>query len=38
MRVMLTGGAGYVGSNTCLELMRADHDVSVVDNLCNGSA
>ena len=38
MRVLVTGGAGYIGSHTCLELLRAGHDVYVIDNLCNGSA
>jgi UDP-glucose 4-epimerase len=35
MRVLVTGGAGYIGSHTCLELLQADHEVLVVDNLCN---
>jgi UDP-glucose 4-epimerase len=34
-RVLVTGGAGYIGSHTCIELMAAGHDVVVVDNLCN---
>lgn len=34
-RVLVTGGAGYIGSHTCIELMSAGHDVIVVDNLCN---
>jgi len=34
-RVLVTGGAGYIGSHTCIELMSAGHDVVVVDNLCN---
>lgn len=37
MRVLVTGGAGYIGSHTCLELLRSGHRVSVVDNLDNGS-
>ena len=36
MRVLVTGGAGYIGSHTCVELLEAGHDVFVVDNLCNG--
>jgi UDP-glucose 4-epimerase len=36
MRVLLTGGAGYIGSHTCVELLEAGHEVFVVDNLCNG--
>lgn len=35
MRVLVTGGAGYIGSHTCVELLRGGYDVSVVDNLCN---
>ncbi len=34
-RVLVTGGAGYIGSHTCIELMSAGHEVIVVDNLCN---
>tara|TARA_B100000780_G_scaffold139737_1_gene97891 strand:- start:4864 stop:5877 length:1014 start_codon:yes stop_codon:yes gene_type:complete len=36
MRVLVTGGAGYIGSHTCVELLNAGHDVYVIDNLCNG--
>jgi UDP-glucose 4-epimerase len=35
--ILVTGGAGFIGSHTCLELLRAGYDVSVVDNLCNSS-
>lgn len=35
MRVMVTGGAGYIGSHTCVELLRAGWDVTVVDNFSN---
>ena len=35
MRVLVTGGAGYIGSHTCLELLRAGCEVVVVDNLAN---
>jgi UDP-glucose 4-epimerase len=35
MNVLVTGGAGYIGSHTCLELLKAGHDVIVVDNLSN---
>jgi UDP-glucose 4-epimerase len=35
MHILVTGGAGYIGSHTCLELLRAGHQVTVVDNLCN---
>lgn len=33
--VLVTGGAGYIGSHTCIELLQAGHDVVVVDNYCN---
>lgn len=35
--ILVTGGAGYIGSHTCLELLKAGHDVVVVDNLSNAS-
>lgn len=35
MKVLVTGGAGYIGSHTCVELLAAGHDVAVVDNLVN---
>jgi UDP-glucose 4-epimerase len=38
MNVLVTGGAGYIGSHTVLELLKADHQVCVVDNLSNSSA
>jgi len=37
MKILVTGGAGYIGSHTCIELIRAGHKVVVVDNLCNSS-
>lgn len=37
MHIMVTGGAGYIGSHTCLELLQAGHSVTVVDNLLNSS-
>lgn len=37
MAVLVTGGAGYIGSHTCVELLQAGYDVVVLDNLCNSS-
>jgi len=37
MKILVTGGAGYIGSHTCVELLEAGHDVVVVDNLANSS-
>ncbi len=37
MKILVTGGAGYIGSHTVLTLLRAGHDVTVLDNLSNGS-
>ena len=37
MDVLVTGGAGYIGSHTCIELLGAGHNVIVVDNLSNSS-
>lgn len=37
MKVMATGGAGFIGSHTCVELLAGGHEVVVVDNLCNSS-
>ena len=36
MRVLVTGGAGYIGSHTCVELLQAGYEVFVIDNLSNG--
>lgn len=35
MAILVTGGAGYIGSHTCVELLNKGYDVIVVDNLCN---
>lgn len=35
MRILVTGGAGYIGSHACVEFLEAGHEVFVVDNLCN---
>lgn len=37
MKVLVTGGAGYIGSHTCLELLESGHEVVVLDNLSNAS-
>jgi UDP-glucose 4-epimerase len=37
MAILVTGGAGYIGSQTCLELLREGHEVVVVDNLSNSN-
>lgn len=37
MAILLTGGAGYIGSHTCVEMLNAGYDVVVVDNLNNSS-
>ena len=36
--VLVTGGAGYIGSHACVSLIETGHQVVVVDNLCNSSA
>ena len=38
MKILVTGGAGYIGSHTCIELIKAGYEVVVVDNLCNSSS
>ncbi|PSJ18537.1 UDP-glucose 4-epimerase GalE [Nitrosomonas supralitoralis] len=35
--ILVTGGAGYIGSHTCVELLNAGFDVTVFDNFCNSS-
>ncbi len=37
MNVLVTGGAGYIGSHTCVELLQSGYGVVVVDNLCNSN-
>jgi len=36
--ILVTGGTGYIGSHTVVELMAAGHEVSIIDNLCNSKA
>ena len=38
MKILVTGGAGYIGSHTCVELINAGYQVVVIDNLCNSKA
>lgn len=38
MKILVTGGAGYIGSHTCVELLNAGHEVVVLDNLSNSSS
>ena len=37
MKVFVTGGAGFIGSHACVDLLQANHDVLVYDNLSNSS-
>jgi len=36
-KILITGGAGYIGSHTCIQLQEANRDILVLDNLCNSS-
>lgn len=38
MNILVTGGAGYIGSHTCVALLEAGHTVIIADNLCNSKA
>ena len=38
MTVLVTGGAGYIGSHTVVELINAEHEVIIVDDLSNAKA
>ena len=38
MNVLVTGGAGYIGSHACVELLNAGHSVVVADNLVHANA
>ncbi len=35
MKILVTGGCGYIGSHTCCELLDNDYEVVIIDNLCN---
>ncbi len=37
MSILVSGGAGYIGSHTCVELLNAGYEIVVADNLCNSS-
>ena len=37
MKVLITGGMGYIGSHTCVELLNKGHRVVIVDNLSNSN-
>ena len=37
MAILVTGGAGFIGSHTCVELLNAGYEVVVLDNLVNAS-
>ena len=37
MKILVTGGAGYIGSHTCVELIESGYEVIVIDNLSNSS-
>ena len=35
MRILVTGGTGYIGSHTCIELLKNGYEVVIIDNLIN---
>ena len=35
MKILVTGGTGYIGSHTVVELIKAGHEVTIIDNLFN---
>ena len=37
MKILVTGGAGYIGSHTCVELLEKNYEVVVIDNYDNSS-
>ncbi|EFH6887803.1 SDR family NAD(P)-dependent oxidoreductase, partial [Escherichia coli] len=37
MRILITGGAGYIGSHTIVELSKAGHEIVVIDNFSNSN-
>src|SRR5664279_468231 len=38
MKILVTGGAGFIGSHTCVELLNSGYEVIIVDNLLNSKA
>lgn len=38
MRILLTGGAGFIGSHTAVEMTKSGHEVVIYDNFCNSDA
>ncbi len=38
MKVIVTGGTGYIGSHTCVELIKKGHEIVIIDNLSNSKA
>lgn len=38
MSILVTGGAGYIGSHTCVEMLNSGYDVVIIDNLDNSSS
>ena len=37
MKILVTGGTGFIGSHTVVELLNQNHEVVIIDNLCNSS-
>ena len=35
MKILVTGGAGYIGSHTCVELLESGYEVVIIDNFSN---
>ena len=33
--ILVTGGAGFIGSHTCVELLDAGYEIAIIDNFCN---
>jgi UDP-glucose 4-epimerase len=38
MNILVAGGLGYVGSHAALDLLKAGHDIFIIDNMCNSTA